>query len=398
MAKKKLRQNEFYFFMLDKKNEVELRVGRTVSMAELPGLLDQEWKSIPEDKKAKYKKMKMQNRERNEKLDCRGVPLREILKKEQERKLRESQMREEIALTIESVKQNNVLEKSKFFLVCITEYVATEEMQHVPAEVAILLFSLQNGIMDEYHAILPPKIPLGYAHEAQIHSDKTHNLIDENNKAVTDKKLGHNIIDFIVESGKIEEGVKLPPLYTLEEQMDQTIKICKDLIQTEVDIYCLDELFQHMYAAVFSDNPIPKVISHDMLTHCGLDFHPTIACEWHIQYQSDAGKYCALGCVRRWVFHICDNLNLEQKLGIEVEEGKHLPREQTNTGTVVDIPRLSTSRDVSLASSTQDVFSFSKCKKAIYEIKTAPGPVASARPTRGCGKNLTRYRRRALDF
>ncbi|CAL4119844.1 unnamed protein product, partial [Meganyctiphanes norvegica] len=216
------------------------------------------------------------------------------------------------------------------------------------------------------------KIPLGYTYEAQVHTEKTHNLMDENNTAVTDGNVGNSIIDFIVKAGKIEEGQKLPPVYTLEEQMTQTEEIFRALLPDEdLHIYSLDELFQNMYSAVFPDLAIPKSISHDMLTHCGLDFHPTIACEWHILYQSDAGKYCALGCVRRWVFHICDNLKLEETFGIEVEEGKHLPRVQTNTGTVVDIPRPNlkneymsrSSRDVSRASSTQDVFSFTQAKK-----------------------------------
>lgn len=44
MPKKKQQQNEFYFFMVEKKPEVEKRLGRVVTMNELPQLVYNEWK------------------------------------------------------------------------------------------------------------------------------------------------------------------------------------------------------------------------------------------------------------------------------------------------------------------------------------------------------------------
>lgn len=43
---KKRQQNDFFFFMLEKKGEVERKSGRVVTMAELPALLYPEWKVI----------------------------------------------------------------------------------------------------------------------------------------------------------------------------------------------------------------------------------------------------------------------------------------------------------------------------------------------------------------
>lgn len=43
MGKKKAKGNEFYYFMMERKGEVEKRLGRTVPMTELPQHLSLEW-------------------------------------------------------------------------------------------------------------------------------------------------------------------------------------------------------------------------------------------------------------------------------------------------------------------------------------------------------------------
>lgn len=44
-------------------------------------------------------------------------------------------------------------------------------------------------------------------------------------------------------------------------------------------IYSLDLLLKHIYCSTFPDRNIPVSIATEMLNHCGLDYHPGIACQ-----------------------------------------------------------------------------------------------------------------------
>lgn len=67
----------------------------------------------------------------------------------------------------------------------------------------------------------------------------------------------------------------------------------------------------------------------------------TFMLQWHIENQNDAGRFCSLSCARRWVFLMCDNMNLETTFGITPQESKHLPRAVAASGVIVDVTRSS---------------------------------------------------------
>ncbi|XP_071521798.1 protein maelstrom homolog [Panulirus ornatus] len=356
MGRKKQQYSDFYFFMVEKKPEVEKRLGRGVSMAELPDLLYPEWKALPEMKKQKYKAMKEKCRGTAEKLDCRGLPLAELKRREEEKKKKVEEMIQSIVNTIDAYNSSNALHRATFYIISTSYYVHTEDDYFSPAEIGLVQFSFERGIIKEHHVIVSPIIPTGYGYASQQHSEATHNLLDENSYGVDDKlEVFQGLKDFV-----IEEGSRLPPLYTLDEEMVHTEAIINDIAGMEYfRIFSLDKLFQHLYSTTFPEHPIPQSVAKDMLTNCSLDYHPTIACQWHINYQKDAGKYCSLSCARRWVFLMCDNMNLADKFGVEPLEDKHLPRALPSCGVLVDVPRTTfrkeriTSHNLDLAGSSQ---------------------------------------------
>ncbi|XP_037787793.1 protein maelstrom homolog [Penaeus monodon] len=344
MGKKK-HQNDFFFFMLEKRSEVEKRVGRVVTMAELPGLLYTDWKALPEEEKRKYKNMRGDKRA-NEKFDCRGIPLADLQQEEEKKKRKIEEMRSYIANNVSMLHSGNALHCGKFYIVCTSYYVLTEEGQYVPAEIGLVQFSLQRGITKEFHVILKPVIPLSYGYMAQVYSDANHMLLDEENTSGEEKDDVAVALKQFVQ----EENNRLPLLYTLEEEMLQADAILSGICGPDYySVYSLDQLFQHLYSVTFVDNPIPLSIATDMLTHCSLDYHPSLPCGWHQMYQKDAGRYCSLSCAKRWVFHICDNMKLLDTFGIKPQEGKHLPHPIPAFGIVVDVPR-HTFKDCSLES------------------------------------------------
>lgn len=58
-----------------------------------------------------------------------------------------------------------------------------------------------------------------------------------------------------------------------------------------------------------------------------------------MEHQRDSGRFCSLSCARRWVYLMCDNMNLEDTFGIKPQEGKHLPRAVAATGISMDVTR-----------------------------------------------------------
>lgn len=85
-------------------------------------------------------------------------------------------------------------------------------IEYFPAEYAVGVFSLENGIEDVYHVIVGAPIPLGYRREAIETSQSTHNLPMEYESGETDFAVMYKMLTNFLEPRKIVD--KYPPLYT----------------------------------------------------------------------------------------------------------------------------------------------------------------------------------------
>lgn len=46
----------------------------------------------------------------------------------------------------------------------------------------------------------------------------------------------------------------------------------------------------------------------------------------------DGARFCTLSCVRRWVYFMCQNLDLKKLFGVEPQKGKHYPVDELWVG------------------------------------------------------------------
>ncbi|XP_064077533.1 protein maelstrom-like [Macrobrachium nipponense] len=327
-------QNEFFFYMVAMKPEVEKRLGKKVPMKEMASLVHADWKNLSEAEKQPYKVMSREAKGSAEKKDCFGVPLSVLHRKEEEKRKKEGDMFKDIGNTIQFHRDGGALHHHRIFVISTSEYCRTE-IGSVPAELSVLCFTFNKGIEREHHVIFKANIPACYAYTAREESESTHCLLD-GNVGVTDlEEVLHGLMQFL-----LEDLDELPPVYTLEELRGMTEEVLISICGGSLDfkVYSLDYYFQSMYSAAL-EHKIPMSIATDQLTNCALDYHPSMPCNWHSLHQKDAGKYCTLSCARRWVFNMCDHINITNTFGIEPIEGKHLPRKYFPEGTLIDDPR-----------------------------------------------------------
>ncbi|XP_076030331.1 germ-plasm component protein maelstrom isoform X1 [Oratosquilla oratoria] len=337
----KKKRNEFYNFMMERKPHIEKQLGRNVTMAELTEMVGNEWQNMPESERAKYRARKGgKSKEKDlwHTYDSWGIPLAAIQQEEEAKRHKMQNMCKEISETVNRAMSANALQKKSFFIITTSYYVRTICGDCVPAELGLLQFSFESGIMKELSYIFQCNLPRGYRYEAVVHTEKTHNLPFTNPQATSGYKWAfQDIVNFV---GK--EGTKVPPLYTIEEEQEHTETILQKLDgggDEYFKIYSIEQLFQEIYNSLFPDYHIPKSIAKDKILNCGMDFHPNIPCQWHQENKPDFGKYCAIGCCRRYVFMMCDNMNLSEIFGINLKEGHHLPRASVSQGIVINHPR-----------------------------------------------------------
>ncbi|KAB7498709.1 Protein maelstrom-like protein, partial [Armadillidium nasatum] len=280
--------------------------------------------NLPEEQKLLYKsKCKGSNKSR-EKFDSRGIPLSQIQEEEEEKRMKDREMKKNIRTIVDALKTRKSLSSANFFLVHMSYYVHLANDTYVPAEIGVVQFSFAKGVTSTFHRIFPDKIPIGYHFEAITHSNETHNLL--NSIAKDEHGFEEDLNKFL-----LKDGTKLPFLYTQNEMMESVESMltkfdCKynDIFGSiPLKIYSLDVLYQHLYSV--SIREIPESIATHALQSSEFDYAPNISCHWHDNIAPDFIKYCSLSCCHRWVFNMCNSLRLQDTFGIIPEKGKHYP-------------------------------------------------------------------------
>lgn len=163
-------------------------------------------------------------------------------------------MENEIETMLQSAFETRTLLKKVFYFLSTSYFCQTVKGDIYPAELAIVQFSLNDGIMDSLHIYINPgKLPSGYFFEAQQLSDNTHKLkVPPNARGMSDYREICNKIQDFVKDEKI--------LFTNHNEANETrltfSKICGEAGAEEFKIYLLENLlakfkrFVFMYAGI----------------------------------------------------------------------------------------------------------------------------------------------------
>lgn len=89
--------------------------------------------------------------------------------------------------------------------------IVDNNLEYFPAEYALGIFSLENGIEDVHHIIVSAQIPLGYKREALETSQNSHQIPVEYQGGETDFAVMYTKLISFLESRKVVD--KYPYLY-----------------------------------------------------------------------------------------------------------------------------------------------------------------------------------------
>lgn len=337
---KKPAKNGYLFFMLDYKEREERRGKK------FPGGLPQVsnecshlWQKLNPSEKAKYAERAKQSSytgsgPKNEpvKYTSLGIPIKAMEREKNIKKEEEKKAKQSIDNIIDLAAVENRLNTLEFCVMACNYFCKISNGSYIPAEIAVLKFSLQEGIIDVYHSLVNPgSLPLGMAYTAKLYSDETHRLPPPPNAEgeIFFTTIFQEFYDFIYDN----EKQQLRPLFTHSNQLD-ACKSILNLFAAESDqdgimfnvLNIVDLLFLLKKSTAKCQNadgfPTPH-IAEAMIDRDQYEFHLNLGCEKHEELETP--KFCSLSQVKRYAYTICDHCCLD--IGVPLVSGKHIPLE-----------------------------------------------------------------------
>lgn len=315
---KKQQRNAFYFFMKDLEPTLK-REGRVFpnGMADIVPIAHPRWKQLPEKEKQRFENMAKQEKARlrgragdQYKVDNVGNVLAHRTDKYTE--LEKRRMAEKKNM-IRNWPAGKALKSEVFYFINIQYLCKTEEGEYLPAEIAVIEYSIEKGIMRDLHRFIEPgKIPTGYRFTCIQNSEDTHKIPVENFERADNNYRGLwiQLENFINYNRTKDEN---PPLYCLGAgHRYEAIEYCLDWIHGKAclgepnrikKVYEIESLFHEMQAHI--GNQVSKSSCIDSLTSSEWDYEPNIKCDYHEELEV---KDCALGIVHRYAYAISDAL------------------------------------------------------------------------------------------
>lgn len=341
--KKPAAKGPFFFFMLEFRRQEESR-GKS-----FPGGMEQVmreagpyWNALTDierevykDRAKSYKDLPKQNY--GEKYTAQGISYSQVEMERQQLLKKQSTIRKTISEMIETASLNNTLEKLEIFFISCNYFCKTYTEEYVPAELALIKYNLELGVLDKLHMFINPvKLPLGLAHEARNYSEDSHELpTPPNAMGESDfRTLLHMILDFTNYSKK---SFKLFPLMTDAKEVSVVESLIKQLnddvkLEYQFIVIPLGEFFFQLkratekYGLDICTFPT-KTVADILLKKDAYEYTSGIACDFHEKLGNQ--RFCTLSKVIRWSYIISDNCCLD--LSIDLIAGRHLPSNADTT-------------------------------------------------------------------
>lgn len=342
MPKKPAVKGPFFFFMLEFRKREEARGKNFIGgMDELMRAAGPHWDKLTAEEREVYKNRakayKLSPKSNfGEKYTAQGIPFSQIEREKQARLKKEQTIRKAVAEVIQTAVGNNALDKLEVYLISFNYFCKTSSEVFIPAELAIIRYSLEQGVIDKLHTFINPgNIPLGLAYEANILSEETHRLPipPEAMGETSFEKIFQQILEFT--QGYNDKKIRL--LFTEEKQApvvenileqfaDESEFSCKFFICPLGDFFFQLKRATESYGLDICTFPA-KTVADILLKKDNYEYTSGIACQFH--ENREVSRFCCLSKIIRLSYIISDSCCLD--LHIDMVAGRHLPMNANTT-------------------------------------------------------------------
>lgn len=335
MGKGKNKPNGYTEFVFELKKK-ERNAGRFHNNEEMFALAKPFWERLSQEEKDVYRKRavgKPGSKTSPPKFTSHGILISEMDRQREEMAMREQNAKRRINDIVVSNYLDGTLAKTPFHFIMANYFVKTTYGVYYPAELALIKFNFEDGVIQKYHQYMNPEtLPVGYAFEA-LEQAKVHRLkVPPNAMGVTRfDEVYDELLKFLKDSNTpAADGHQSVPVFVSENNIEMIKSILSqlpeqpDAVQRDIDVLSLNTLFNELQNV---DALEPKArlsihVSNMLLEADRYDSTLNIACSYH--EEQDAALKCALSICRRWFYTFCDHICTE-KLNVPLVAGVHLP-------------------------------------------------------------------------
>ncbi|XP_061519567.1 protein maelstrom homolog isoform X1 [Anopheles gambiae] len=356
------KKNGFFYFMLDYKKREEAKGRKFSGLDQVAPIAGEVWKKMNAQQREPYNvqaKQDVLNTSGGKgKITNIGIPISEITQEKRDRESKAERLKKLVSTLVMNAASKNgmcggnhrqaervahsadthgrllsaflsaVLEKQEFYFISMAYFCRTNTGVHLPAELAVVRYSLEGGVKDKLHMFINPgRLPIGMAYDAQRHAEEDHQLpLPPNAMGVSDYgDVAMRLFSFLLQNDD------MPLLFTDETDVPRVESMLEHILsdhlsEIELRICPLAELFfrlkQNVELYMMDQTTFPSVyIAQQIITKDVYDYTKGISCDYH--EEKDNVLYCPLSRCIRWAYIISDNCC--QDMGIEPIPGKHVP-------------------------------------------------------------------------
>ncbi|XP_072753692.1 protein maelstrom 2-like [Anoplolepis gracilipes] len=340
-------RNAYFFFMVDWKKRAEAQ-GRTFPNGfkdvQADSECNEEWQSLTKQEKGPYEAMAKQDKvtaqiKNQDKKTTFGESISMLEQKEKEKQQAIIKMNENIKFSVDTAINLNILPKTKFCFMHVNYFfsmIVNNVIEYFPAEYALGIFSLEDGIEDVHHIIISTEIPLGYKREALETSQNSHHIPVEYQGGETDFVIMYTKLISFLEARKVVNTY--PPLYTTRKctKMVQSVlrKLC-DAVEQDEDqfkVYELETLFIHLANEAYkkrTDREMEYIPAYagNMFTRYTYIYEKGFECPFH-KFDDGGSEYCSKSILHQWAWTLCEEFC--KPLGVNMRSGIHCPIDKSD--------------------------------------------------------------------
>ncbi|XP_035209127.1 protein maelstrom homolog [Stegodyphus dumicola] len=314
MAPKNKKRNGFYFFMKEMQQR-EAAKGYNISMKNLPDIAHPLWTQLSLKEREPYEELARQRRNdpnlRGAKLASDGTRVEDNLREIEEEERRINQMKQDVkrfcnanCLSEDAFKE--VMPKKLIHFLSFNILCHTDEDVYIPIEVGLVEYSIEHGIMTEYHKLLNPGgIPHGYTGIAKRLSEDKHQIdIFSSKDRERNMRTVYRDIKKFTSSSDCDDFI---PVFCLDTDVEMVMG-CLDWLsrctgeENFFVVWNAAYLLMEMRAGV--GHPFPSYTSAcDLLHKNSFDFHPCARCYYHEDIDV---SYCAMAYSKRLCYLFSD--------------------------------------------------------------------------------------------